>query len=115
MISADPSESGYLRIVDFGLAKFLKEGETADSFAGTPDYVAPEIVLRKGYDHSVDWWTVGILAYEMIVGMPPFYSRDQSQAKLFTKIVGSKPCFDFPQKYNISMSPECIDFITGLL
>ena len=46
---------------------------------GTPEYVAPEILLRKGHDKSVDWYSLGILIFEMLYGAPPFYSKDKKR------------------------------------
>ena len=67
-------EDGYICLTDFGLAKILDGNEQAYSFCGTPEYLAPEILEEKGHAFPVDWWALGILTYEMIVGFPPFYT-----------------------------------------
>jgi serine/threonine protein kinase len=67
---------GHLRLTDFGLSKRYTEGEQAQTFCGTPEYLAPEIVLGVGHSKEVDWWSLGILLYEMIVGLPPFFSEN---------------------------------------
>ena len=54
-------EEGYLQLADFGMAKVLKENEKAESFCGTPEYLAPEIITEEGHDHMADWWSYGIL------------------------------------------------------
>jgi cGMP-dependent protein kinase len=66
---------GYLKIVDFGLAKKLEEGKTW-TLCGTPDYLAPEVILNGGHDWAVDYWALGVLIYEMTAGTPPFYAED---------------------------------------
>lgn len=68
-------EDGYAKLTDFGLAKFLKAQDLAMTFCGTPEYMSPEVIMDKGCNRSVDWWSLGILTYEMIYGIPPFYSR----------------------------------------
>lgn len=68
-------EDGYLALTDFGLAKVLEEGQQANTFCGTPDYLAPEILTDSGHSFPVDWWAIGILTYEMIVGCPPFFTQ----------------------------------------
>lgn len=69
-------EEGYICVTDFGLSKVVEEGKQAKTMCGTPDYIAPEILLGKGYSYGVDWWTIGILAYEMICGMTPFAAKN---------------------------------------
>jgi len=63
---------GYAKLCDFGLAHFVLPGEKAYTLCGTEAYMAPEIVSGEGYDESVDWWALGILIYELLVGDVPF-------------------------------------------
>lgn len=72
------AEDGYLKIIDFGLAKMLKPDEETTSFLGTPEYIAPEIANSSGHDKNVDWWAVGILIYEMMFGRTPFFSKNRN-------------------------------------
>jgi len=75
---------GYLKVTDFGFAKVIQGGRTF-TLCGTPDYLAPEIVAGKGHGKGVDWWTVGVLIYEMLAGYPPFY--DEDPMKTYEKIM----------------------------
>ena len=67
---------GYIKLVDFGFAKKVAPGTKTWTFCGTPEYVAPEIILNKGHDCSADYWSLGILIYELMTGNPPFTSSD---------------------------------------
>ena len=69
-------DKGFVKIIDYGLAKMLKNDELAMSYCGTPEYLAPEVLLNKGHGKPVDWWTLGILTYEMIAGIDPFNDDD---------------------------------------
>ena len=68
---------GYIRITDFGLSRMdVKDPNEAKSICGTPEYLAPEIIMKLGYGKPVDWWTLGSIIYEMLVGIPPFYTNE---------------------------------------
>jgi serine/threonine protein kinase len=84
-------EDGYLKLIDYGLAKNVSEGQLATSYCGTPEYIAPEMVDGTGHDFSVDWWAVGVLVYEMLIGVTPFFNRNKQV--LMSKIRHSKVVF----------------------
>ena len=108
-------EDGYICVTDFGLAKILNDNAQAYSFCGTPEYLAPEILNEKGHSFPVDWWALGILTYEMIVGFPPFYTGSNNNLKMY-ELIRKKPVyFPDPQRHKIKMSEECKDFIGKLL
>jgi cGMP-dependent protein kinase len=76
--------NGYLKLVDFGLAKKIDSGKTW-TLCGTPDYLAPEVILNEGHDWAVDYWALGVLLYEMTAGTPPFYADDPME--IYEKIL----------------------------
>lgn len=102
-------ENGHIRLTDFGLSKegIQDDFSGANSFCGTPEYLAPEILNRSGHGRAVDWWSLGALLYEMLTGLPPFYCRDRD--RLFEKI--RKGDLSFP-KY---LSPNAKDLLKKLL
>merc|ERR1712141_362504 len=67
---------GYVKLVDFGFAKKLQVGRKTWTFCGTPEYVAPEVILNKGHDISADYWSLGVLMFELLTGTPPFTGTD---------------------------------------
>jgi len=64
----DPTDRPHLPQVDFGFAKKIRCGQKTWTFCGTPEYVAPEIILNKGHNFSVDFWSLGILVFELLTG-----------------------------------------------
>ncbi|OHT03202.1 hypothetical protein TRFO_29513 [Tritrichomonas foetus] len=83
----------------------------SSSFVGTPDYVAPEIVLNQEHSFTVDWWSLGIMLYEFIMGVPPFHGQtEQETHEMILKGIYTKPDED-----EDDVSPECIDIINKLL
>ena len=102
-------EKGYLRLADFGMAKKLKDDEKAMSFCGTPEYLAPEIITMEGHDKNVDWWSFGILLFEMLCGLPPFYVENLD--KMYEMIKSSS--VKFPKR--ITLSDDTKDIINRLL
>jgi len=80
---------GYLKITDFGFAK--KVAFKTYTLCGTPEYIAPEVLLNKGHGKGVDWWTLGILLYEMMAGQPPFV--DDDPMGIYQQILAGKVTF----------------------
>jgi len=84
-------KNGYSKLTDFGFAKIIEPGTRTYTLCGTPEYIAPEVLLNKGHGKPVDWWTLGILIYEMIVGQPPFC--DEDPMGIYQKILAGKIYF----------------------
>lgn len=102
-------QRGYVKLADFGLSKYLSDGNFADTFCGTPEYMAPEMILQQGVNRAFDWWGLGIILYELVCGIPPFYTTDvQKMYKntLYKNLKFKKGC---------GVSDECKDFIYYLL
>lgn len=105
------SENMELKIGDFGLSeKVMYEGEKKKSMSGTPNYIAPEILLSKeGHSYEVDIWAIGVITYTLLVGRPPFQSKNSKQT--CSKI---KKCeYFFPD--DVYLSAESKDFIKSIL
>jgi len=98
---------GNLKITDFGLSKDGMEEESArtETFCGTPEYLAPEIVEGGPYTKSVDWWSLGCLIYEMFTGLPPFYDEDLQS--MYTKKI-SEP-LEMPDEINDDHAKDIIN------
>lgn len=99
------NRNGHLKITDFGFAKKLRDRTW--TLCGTPEYLAPEIIQSKGHNRAVDWWALGILIYEMLVGYPPFY--DDNPFGIYEKILSGK--IDWPRQ----MDPIAKDLVKKLL
>lgn len=104
---------GYLKIIDFGLAKLLDQGQTTKTYCGTPEYLAPEMIQQTGHNFGIDWWALGVLIYEMRFGVTPFFNRNKNI--LLMKINKAKVIFPDKQKYDLHYSDEFVDIIVKLL
>uniref|UniRef100_A0A1I7TLV3 Non-specific serine/threonine protein kinase n=1 Tax=Caenorhabditis tropicalis TaxID=1561998 RepID=A0A1I7TLV3_9PELO len=73
-------KNGHIKLTDFGLSKFnVPKGKSTSTFCGTIEYMAPEIVNKSAYGHSVDIWALGIVMYDMLTGGPPFYGETEEE------------------------------------
>jgi len=100
----------YIKIADFGLSKSFNE-EQLQTSCGTPDYVAPEVLLGEPYDMAVDIWSIGVITYVLLCGFPPFYGEVQKD--LFENIMSGN--YDFPDPEWSRVSKEGKDFIKKIL
>ncbi|EQC42387.1 AGC protein kinase [Saprolegnia diclina VS20] len=84
------SAEGHVKLTDFGLAKQVNDGDEVFTFCGTQEYMAPEMILGNGYTQAVDWWSLGALAYEMLIGRSPFETKNKNRKELHKKILTAK-------------------------
>ncbi|KAI1287431.1 Calcium/calmodulin-dependent protein kinase type 1 [Halotydeus destructor] len=105
-----PDEESKIMISDFGLSKMEDSGIMATA-CGTPGYVAPEVLAQKPYGKAVDVWSIGVIAYILLCGYPPFY--DECDANLFGQIL--KGDFEFDSPYWDDISDSAKEFIKHLI
>jgi serum/glucocorticoid-regulated kinase 2 len=101
---------GHIALCDFGLCKLdMKDEDKTNTFCGTPEYLAPELLHGQGYTKAVDWWTLGVLLYEMLTGLPPFY--DENTNEMYRKILSEPLHFPGPE----IVPPAARDLLSKLL
>lgn len=119
LLYASKDRESDIKITDFGLAKIMREDELLKTACGTPNYVAPEILMNKGYGPECDLWSLGVISYILLCGFPPFYVSDDDgnganhTAKLFDLIISGT--FEFMSPYWDHISPSAKDLISRLL
>lgn len=102
------SLDGHIKIADYGLCKEnMDYGSTTGTFCGTPDFIAPEILLDQKYGRSVDWWALGVLMYQMLLGKSPFHGNDEDE--VYDAILSDEPL------YPIHMPRDSVSILQQLL
>lgn len=100
-------KDGHLKITDFGISIFCEPNETKTEVCGTPEYIAPELILNKGYGYRVDWWGLGVLVYELLYKSTPFAGLNNCY--IFQSILNKEPVF--PKNED----PVIVSFLSSLL
>ena len=103
---------GHIILTDFGLSRQnIRRGDTgARSFCGSYAYLAPEVLRKNGHGQTVDWYLLGVMLYEMLTGLPPFY--DDEKEDLFKNILHQDFSFD---RTKFDVTDDCIDLLQRLL
>jgi serum/glucocorticoid-regulated kinase 2 len=104
---------GYVKLIDFGLSRILPMDDIALTFWGTAEYCSPEMINEVGHNKNTDWWALGVILYEMLVGIPPFY--DKERERMFMKIKSRSPKYPDKNIHGFSVSATAKDLITKLL
>eukprot|EP00584_Thalassiosira_punctigera_P010440 CAMPEP_0172528038 /NCGR_PEP_ID=MMETSP1067-20121228/2560_1 /TAXON_ID=265564 ORGANISM="Thalassiosira punctigera, Strain Tpunct2005C2" /NCGR_SAMPLE_ID=MMETSP1067 /ASSEMBLY_ACC=CAM_ASM_000444 /LENGTH=1011 /DNA_ID=CAMNT_0013311891 /DNA_START=142 /DNA_END=3177 /DNA_ORIENTATION=- len=105
--------AGYVVLIDFGFAKVVLD--KTFTMCGSPEYMAPEILLGKGHSLSVDHWALGVVLYEMLVGQTPFIHVGATRVTLFRRICNGSFAFPNTSKHGIAVNDNAKLFIRGLL
>ncbi|EDQ84383.1 uncharacterized protein MONBRDRAFT_39303 [Monosiga brevicollis MX1] len=111
LLFRDRSPKSDILVTDFGLAKLLNDNVALKTACGTPNYVAPEILMQRGYGKMCDLWSIGVISFIMLCGYPPFY--DESDAVLFEIIMKGR--FEFDERYWRDISDDAKDLIRNML
>jgi len=101
------NDAGYLKITDFGFAKIV--ADRTYTLCGTPDYLAPEVISGAGHSRAVDWWTLGVLLFEMLASYPPFYHEDPM--KTYAKIMHGR--VNYPKHFSVNAVEIIKSFINA--
>mmetsp|Transcript_37112 Transcript_37112/g.114344 ORF Transcript_37112/g.114344 Transcript_37112/m.114344 type:complete len:397 (+) Transcript_37112:397-1587(+) len=109
-LTAEPIESNVLKVIDFGLACKFEEGQVLTTKAGTPYYVAPQVLAGK-YDQSSDLWSLGVIMYVLLCGYPPFLGR--TEAEILQRVSGGR--YAFPEKEWKAVTPDAKRLIDRML
>ena len=112
LIEVRTKDDFVIKITDFGLSKLANRADLLFECCGTPAYVAPEVLIKKGYQSEVDLWSCGVILYAMVCTKFPFHSNDRKET--FNQIKHKDPEFHHKQ-FTEDVSPICIDFIRKLL
>ena len=93
--------NGYIKLVDFGNARLLRVGRRARTLCGAPEYSAPEMLSSRGHSFEVDWWALGVLLYELLVGWSPFYSENPMD--IYARILARDQTLRWPENAEIEL------------
>ena len=93
-------KTGYLKLIDFGIAKDLKNKELTNTICGTPHYLAPEVIMGKGYSFSSDYWSIGVTMFEIFYGYVSFGQSSKDVMGVYYEILNKKLVLPYEPKFN---------------